>query len=199
MTLAEGDPRHGSLNGYDHHKCRCDPCRQAKSEYARVYRAATLVEMKEYKRLWHQRNAEKIRDRVAKWRLENPERTKEIRARQYVTYKEKAKANALALLAAHPERRKEYDARYQKKHPEKFRAMAQTRRARLLGQWVEHVDHIVVWDRDGGICHICKEPAEASDWHLDHVIPLALGGEHSYANTAVSHSICNRRKGARLI
>ena len=199
MTLAEGDPRHGSINGYYHHKCRCDPCRQAKSEYARVYRVATLDEMKEYKRLYHQRNAEKIIARVAKWRLENPERTKEIRARQYVSYKETAKANAVALHLAHPERKKEDDARYHAAHPEKARAHAQSRRARLLGQWVEHVDHIAVWDRDNGICHICKEPANPNDWHLDHIIPLALGGEHSYANTAVSHSMCNRRKGARLI
>jgi 5-methylcytosine-specific restriction endonuclease McrA len=28
-------------------------------------------------------------------------------------------------------------------------------------------------------------------------VPLALGGEHSYANTQVAHPLCNLRKGSR--
>lgn len=27
--LPEGDPRHGSANGYGNHGCRCDACREA--------------------------------------------------------------------------------------------------------------------------------------------------------------------------
>jgi len=154
--------------------------------------------MKEYRRLYHLRNAEKIRAAAAKWRVENPERAKERRAREYANNAMKAKADTAAYHASHPEKKKEDDARYHARHPEKARAHAQTRRARLLGQWVEDVDHLVVWDRDNGICDICKELADPNDWHLDHIVPLALGGEHSYANTAVSHPTCNRRKGARL-
>jgi 5-methylcytosine-specific restriction endonuclease McrA len=32
--------------------------------------------------------------------------------------------------------------------------------------------------------------------HIDHVIPLARGGEHSYANAQAAHGPCNMRKGA---
>lgn len=28
-TLSPGDPRHGTLNGYQHWLCRCDDCRRA--------------------------------------------------------------------------------------------------------------------------------------------------------------------------
>jgi 5-methylcytosine-specific restriction endonuclease McrA len=38
--------------------------------------------------------------------------------------------------------------------------------------------------------------AVGPDWHLDHVVPLAAGGDHSYANTQVSYSACNLAKGA---
>lgn len=86
-------------------------------------------------------------------------------------------------------------------NPEKQRELGRrdraTRRARELGQFVEYVDPTVVWDRDAGICHICKEAADMDDWHLEHVVALARGGEHSYANTAVSHPSCNLRKGAK--
>ena len=63
--------------------------------------------------------------------------------------------------------------------------------------FVETVNRAVVWKRDGGVCHICGMPADPNDWHLDHVRPLALGGEHSYANCRVSHPACNLKKGAK--
>jgi hypothetical protein len=72
-----------------------------------------------------------------------------------------------------------------------------TRRARRRGQFVEHVDLATVWDRDGGVCHICRQPCERWNWHLDHVVSLARGGAHSYANVAVSHPGCNLKKGDR--
>lgn len=64
---------------------------------------------------------------------------------------------------------------------------------------MERVYRSVVWERDGGVCHICHEPADPTNWHLEHVVPLARGGEHSYANTAVSHPACNLRKGTKLL
>jgi 5-methylcytosine-specific restriction endonuclease McrA len=55
-----------------------------------------------------------------------------------------------------------------------------------------------VWERDEGVCGICGTAADLSDWHLDHVVPLSKGGEHSYANTQVSHPVCNLRKHAKV-
>jgi 5-methylcytosine-specific restriction endonuclease McrA len=52
-----------------------------------------------------------------------------------------------------------------------------------------------VFERDEGICGICGEPVAREEFDVDHVIPLALGGEHSYANVRLSHVPCNRRRG----
>lgn len=82
-------------------------------------------------------------------------------------------------------------------HPERARQNDAVRRARKRDQFIEFVDVSVVWERDSGICHICREPADLDNWHLEHIVPLARGGEHSYANTAVSHPGCNLRKGDR--
>lgn len=54
----------------------------------------------------------------------------------------------------------------------------------------------LVWSRDGGVCQICQEPADPSNWHMDHVVPLALGGPHTLDNLQVAHAVCNQRKGA---
>ena len=36
----DGDPRHGTLNGYNHLTCRCDDCRTAPRQYQRGRRRA---------------------------------------------------------------------------------------------------------------------------------------------------------------
>lgn len=75
------------------------------------------------------------------------------------------------------------------------RASEAARRARKRNQFVEPVDPQIVWERDEGVCGLCGKPADYADWHMDHVVPLARGGEHSYANTQVSHPACNLEKG----
>lgn len=70
-------------------------------------------------------------------------------------------------------------------------------RARKASATVEDVDRAVVWARDGGRCHICGKVCNQDKWHLDHIVPLSRGGEHSYRNVAVSHPFCNISKGAR--
>lgn len=60
------------------------------------------------------------------------------------------------------------------------------------------VDRQIVYERDEGICGICKESVDRDDFHIDHVIPLARGGKHSYADVQVAHPVCNSRKGARI-
>lgn len=75
------------------------------------------------------------------------------------------------------------------------------RRAAKRTQFIERVFRSKVFRRDGWRCGICGEPT-SERWSagdplaptLDHIIPLAKGGEHSYANTQCAHSICNSRK-----
>lgn len=54
-----------------------------------------------------------------------------------------------------------------------------------------------VLERDGLVCHVCSNPVEATDVHIDHVIPLSRGGMTSLENLKVSHSFCNMSKGAK--
>lgn len=88
-----------------------------------------------------------------------------------------------------------------KAHPEQSRDAAQRRRARLNGREVERFSDLEIFDRDGWVCQICgqqihrelKRPHPASV-SLDHVIPIALGGNHTRANVQASHLQCNLRK-----
>lgn len=98
----------------------------------------------------------------------------------------------------HPEWKREYDRAWGKRNPEVSRAKTTRRRARQAGAFVEEVVRLVLLERDDGTCGICGGDVDPLDFHLDHIIPLAAGGEHSYANTQVAHPSCNVRKGASL-
>lgn len=77
-------------------------------------------------------------------------------------------------------------------------------RARKVHAYVEDVDRLIVFNRDNWICQLCHTPIDPTakrpdPWmaSLDHRVPLAHGGKHSYENCQASHLVCNERKGAR--
>ena len=60
--------------------------------------------------------------------------------------------------------------------------------------------------RDEPACHICGKPIDYTLPHLDpwsfvidHVKPLAKGGDDTLANIKAAHRECNSKKRARLI
>jgi hypothetical protein len=88
------------------------------------------------------------------------------------------------------------------------RAKAQKRIARCRRKAMEHtrtvenVDPIKVLERDGWCCYLCgsETPRTLRGTYddgapeVDHVIALAAGGEHSYANSRCACRRCNLRK-----
>ncbi|RLU79308.1 hypothetical protein CTZ27_37345 [Streptomyces griseocarneus] len=83
-----------------------------------------------------------------------------------------------------------------------FRANAE-RRA-WPGVDIEDVDPVDVLDVHGWLCHLCARPIPR-DVHfrdpeaatVDHVVPLARGGMHTYANMRPAHRRCNISKNDR--
>lgn len=79
------------------------------------------------------------------------------------------------------------------------------RKARQRGVSVEAVNPITVFDRDRWHCKLCgvSTPRRLrGTYHdrapeLDHIIPIAKGGEHSYLNTQCSCRKCNAEKSDR--
>lgn len=101
-----------------------------------------------------------------------------------------------------------YNQEWNAANPEKRKAMHHRDRLKRRGlkreQYVENVTRDRLMERDNWTCHLCGEkiPKSAQYPHprygsIDHIIPISLGGEHSYANTAASHLRCNIVKGNR--
>jgi 5-methylcytosine-specific restriction endonuclease McrA len=114
------------------------------------------------------------------------------------TPEEQRKTNA-DWTARNLELRRRIAREWAKRNRDSVTANTQAYRARKAGLFRHHVDRGVLYEIDRGLCGICGEPVERdSSWHVDHIVPLSKGGEHSYLNCQVSHGPCNQRKNAKL-
>ena len=103
-----------------------------------------------------------------------------------------------AWAKANPERVSNNKKEWMKKNPDAYRIYAQNRRARKRAQ-AGRVSHDIV-DRlmrlQKGRCAGCKDVlGELRE--LDHISPLAKGGEHDDLNLQLLCRTCNRSKGTR--
>lgn len=106
-------------------------------------------------------------------------------------YKAKHGVSYRTLYKTKPE---EYGERHRKRDA--------ARRARKVGATIELFTHQEVFERDAWLCGICSTAVDRTLSYphpmspsLDHVVPLARGGEHSRANTRLAHLNCNVRRG----
>ena len=51
-----------------------------------------------------------------------------------------------------------------------------------------------IYERDRGICQLCREPIRGA-WDLDHIIPKSRGGADHWDNLRLTHPRCNRSRG----
>lgn len=80
-------------------------------------------------------------------------------------------------------------------------------RARKAGVEYEKVDRLIVFERDGWRCQCCgtatpkkfKGTTRANAPELDHRVPLAMGGPHTYDNVQLACRKCNRDKGGKRV
>ena len=79
------------------------------------------------------------------------------------------------------------------------------RRAQKTGVYYEPVNALKVFMRDGWRCQLCGKKLKKEHRgtyrddapELDHIIPWAQGGEHSYRNTQCACRKCNSDKGSQ--
>jgi hypothetical protein len=74
------------------------------------------------------------------------------------------------------------------------------RKARINGaSIIEKIDRNAIYERDGGICHICHRKVSKKTFTLDHLVPVVHHGDHTAINIAIAHRGCNSRRGAGRI
>ncbi len=152
---------------------------------AKVYRDSHKEEMKALQDAWSARFPEKRRATARRYYERNPEKCRERSRIYYHKFPEKA-ADSRNAYRAKPE----------------YRAINQNnvakRRARIGAAVGSLSDGIVakLIKLQKGRCACCGGVL-SGDYHLDHIIPLALGGTHEDCNIQLLHAKCNLQKHAK--
>ena len=176
---------------------------------------------------WRDANQEKVRSGQAAWHAVNKEHVFKRRQEYYLANKDKIRANyaewyaknrdseianAAARRAKNPEKDREnarawYHANHEQgraareawfaANPHKKRTYSETRRARKMGAPGQVSSNIIdiLMEKQQGKCACCGEAL--TTFHLDHIMPLALGGAHADENMQLLTPRCNMMKGGR--
>ena len=185
-----------------------------KHECYEANREAVLIRSKKR----YETNTIEINARNKKWQQDNPDKIAVINKRYYESHLEKMvtkckkyyEANRDKLLAIN----KEYRENNPIKEAERKRLYNQTpigkatsrkrsQERRALKATVDYEDFNPneVLERDGYRCQLCGKktrpdynPYHPLYPHLDHIVPLSLGGPHTKVNTQCLCRLCNLQK-----
>lgn len=154
----------------------CKPCSKAYSAY---YQKVNREKVNAQIYAWNAVNREKVNARTAAWKLANPEKIK--------TY-----------VAANSEKLKAQSIAWRKANPKAVRIFYQNRLARKRenGGTLSKGLSAKLFALQKGKCPCCKQPL-GDNYHLDHVIPVALGGSNTDDNIQLLRSTCNHQKSAK--
>lgn len=120
-----------------------------------------------------EKNRERVRARKKKWHADNRLRCR-VKIREWIE-RNKERYNELSRL-----------------HTQKRRSLAKQN-----GGILDPSDVQKLYVKQRGMCayNFCKKSLK-NCYHIDHIIPLALGGRHDRRNVQLLCPPCNREKGA---
>lgn len=150
---------------------------------ARIFRAENKEKLKAYGADYRKQNPEKVKASKLKYYSENLERDRELKK----SYFERNKQTILESRAA-----------WRKANPKSVLAYKHRRRT-LKSQSLEHYtpkDVAQLFQLQNGLCVVCRLDLPVN-YHIDHIIPLARGGDNTKYNIQLLCPCCNRQKGAK--
>lgn len=179
--------RHGNLY-------RVSTCKGCRAESARAARKNNPDAVRAAARLCNANKTPEQKKRQAEylteWRSNNKDkislyRPKEVVQKYSKTWYEKHKDSIKAKVSG-----------YRKKNPEKVRALNQSRRGleRSGKLSPDIIEKLMATQK--GLCVCCRKKL-GKDFHLDHIIPLSLGGTNTDKNMQLLKAKCNLQKNAK--
>lgn len=140
----------------------------------------------------------KTKERAAKWYSDNTERARAAQAKWAAANRDvKAKSND-AWAKKNPEKLKEMRRKSYLKNPERQNSGTRAYRARKRGAEGSHTvgDILQLMQIQKSRCAACATDI-SQKYHVDHVMPLALGGSNDKSNLQLLCQSCNTSKGAK--
>lgn len=154
---------------------------------------------KEQQRRYRAENREMLSAGAMAWRLENPGRYAEYQRQYHESNREHTRARTAQWRKDNPERSQEMSRRWRQENPDLNVLKAQRYRVRKLQAGADLPSGIIksLLTLQRCKCAVCKSSLKKSGHHLDHIMPLFLGGAHSAENVQLLCPTCNLSKSAK--
>jgi 5-methylcytosine-specific restriction endonuclease McrA len=148
--------------------------------------------------VWRASNSEMLKARCAEWYKANTEYAKAKNAIYRKSNIQKYQQQAVAWYAENIERARASRKAWGVANPGKRKAYNQNRRANKINNGGRLSADIVkkLFQLQRGKCACCGQPL-MKNYHLDHIMPLALGGMNDDLNVQLLTQRCNNQKGAK--
>ncbi len=190
----------GSKDGFAY---RCKECNKL---YNREYAAKNRSSVTEHAKAYREKHKETLKQKRLDYTRANKDKLRAYRADHYVKNKDKVIAQTALWQRNNPDKVAARNKRWADANPDKVRAKnkknekvrGQNRRA-LVRNAVGKLSKDLpakLFKLQGGMCPCCKQPL-GDDYHLDHKMPLALGGENTDDNMQLLRATCNLQKHAK--
>lgn len=173
-------------------------CKLCEAARGLAYRAANKEIIAARNASYYEANKDKVKAGVAHYHIANRDKRKEYNADYHSKNRDKNNARSAAYHVKNRERRKAYAAAYLAANPEAFRAQSHARRARkreAIGTLSKNLTK-KLFNLQRGKCACCGLPL-GDDYHLDHIMPLVLGGTNTDDNIQLLRARCNLQKRAK--
>lgn len=184
---------------------RCDK-KDGLASHCRACKGAHAAE-------WYLENADRVNERQRRLRKERPElvkawevayreKNREFLNRRSAEYRAANPEKRALTIAKYVERNKEAIARrvadWNARNPEAGRIVRINRRARIAASNSKLSRGLAkkLFSLQKGKCACCGQPL-GKNYHLDHIMPLALGGANEDANIQLLRAECNLKKNRK--
>lgn len=149
-----------------------------------------------YSKEYYKANKEKLLSASKAWAEMNRDRSREIKKKWADANKVKQRECIYKWKNANSERFKEKRKEWEKNNKNVLRIYCLNRRRKIANGKLSKtiVDDLML--KQNGRCPACRELLN-EDYHLDHIMPIALGGKNEDSNIQLLHSRCNMKKNAK--
>ena len=153
-------------------------------------------------------NKESYRKRSREWAQQHPERMRELQREWYCENREAHLKRTKQYQSENREKLSQAAAEYRSRNAAKIRERSQRWRAenkdkvrvynhsrRRSGSTIVESDIIHKIELQIGLCFYCCKRLN-DNYHVDHLIPIALGGSNSPENIVIACPTCNLQKNS---
>lgn len=192
------------------HESQCKQCRLSRQKASRdanpeksrasvaAWKAKNPDRQKAAIAAWQARNRDKVLEASRAWRERNPEKQKEHTKKWRANNAARVKATKAAWRAANREVSKLQQMEWRAANPEAARLQCLNRRARMaaVGGALSKGIASRLLELQCGKCVCCRKSLD-DGYHIDHIMPLALGGSNTDENVQLLCPSCNQQKHAK--